>query len=65
MSIAPEVKALIGVYEKNGEDCDPVKERIAIDSHWNEADKVVIRIGTEKYTVVADHLIEATKRASR
>ena len=65
MSIPSQIKALVNVYEKNGESCDPDKERIAVDSHWNEDDKVVVRIGTEKYTVVADELIDAIKRASR
>lgn len=65
MSIGPEIKALIRVYERNGKDCDPWKERISVQSHWNAGDKVVVRIGTEEYTVFAHHLIEAIKRASR
>ena len=42
---------------------NPAKPSIRIHNAWNDSDKVELEINGERYTVVAEELISAVKRA--
>ena len=59
-----KVEQKITVYEKNGRDETPGETlEIGINSHWNRDSMIVISIGDDTYTVVADDLSAAIENA--
>ena len=51
------------VYELDDEDLTVDRPDFAISSHWNRDNLVVISVGGHRYTLSAEDLIKATKRA--
>lgn len=43
---------------------NPAKPNIIIHNAWNDSGKVELQIGNERYTVLADELISAVRRAT-
>ena len=63
------VTQTIKIYEINGEDVPitPAGKKepfIGVNSHWNNDDMVVLKVGKRNYTVVADSLTAAIKNAT-
>ena len=55
-----DVEQKIDVYELNGKDTHIT---LGIDSHWNRATMVVIRLGEQEYTVIGADLTTAVENA--
>lgn len=52
----------ITLYEIDGKE---VSEReLAVESHWNDSELVVLRIGRKRYTVSADAIMQAISNAT-
>ena len=43
---------------------NPTKENIKVHNAWNDSGKVELEVNGERYTVVAEELISAVKRAT-
>lgn len=62
--MAVKVTQEIDIYEIDGSDTDSLeKPKMGIDSHWNNEDFVILRIGKKTYTVVGDDLKTAIDNA--
>ena len=47
-----------------GDYSNPAQPRIRIHNAWNDGNKVELEVNGERYTVVAEELISAVKRAT-
>jgi hypothetical protein len=59
-----DVKQKIKVYEVNDEEVKLGKDiNMTVDSHRNDNDMVIVRVGRNRYTVDGDDLLTAIKNA--
>jgi hypothetical protein len=58
-------RCIVRVYEIDGDDVN--EQSVAVESHWNDGDRIVLVFGKgkgQKVTVIAGDLVSAIRRAS-
>ena len=59
-----DVKSEVKIHEINNEKVECFKHKLAVLSHWNEDDKIILQIEDKKYTINAYDLQKAIENAT-